>query len=366
MKMKILIVCSGLDVPGGYEKMTCSLANALAGTGHQVSLLVVAASAKSFYPIHYSIQRSFIPLSFGIGNPGNKISRKVAFVKDVRTLCRAIKNLDPDITLTTEYPLSVAVSFGRFPKNHHWICWHHNAFDNRKSFFWDLATRRAYRRADQIVALNPDEQAKYQRFNKNTTVIPNFVAHNTIQARLDTKRILTIARAKPVKGIDLLLQAAHLIAKRYPDWEWKLISDARPENIHPAGTQGTAVPANLLTAFPQSANLEQEYLAASIYVLPSRRELFPMVLLEAQSYGVPSVAFDCPSGPKHIINDRKDGILVERENPEQLAAAIGLLIEDAQRRTAMGSAAFANAERFSKEHVLQQWNELLVQLTPGR
>ena len=360
--MKILIVCSGLDVPGGYEKMTCSLANALAGTGHQVSLLVVAASAKSFYPVHNGIQRSFIPVSFGIGKTGNKITRKLAFIEGVRTLCRAIKEQDPDVTITTEYPLSVAASFGRFPESNHWICWHHNAFDNRKSFFWDLVSRRAYRRADLIVALNSDEQAKYQRYNRHTVVIPNFVAENAMQARLETKRILTVARAQPVKGIDLLMKAAQLVAKRYPDWEWKLISDVTPENLHVIGVKETGLPINLLISLPQTSDLEQEYLSASIYALSSRRELFPMVLLEAQSYGVPAVAFDCETGPRHIIRHNEDGLLVEKENPEKMAEAIGLLIEDAQLRKEMGSSAFTHAKLFSQPQVLQQWIKLLEQL----
>lgn len=360
--MKILIVCSGLDVPGGYERMTCSLANALSDSGHRVSLLISASSADSFYPVNKDIRRFFIPLSFGIGKKGNTLTRKLAFIKDVRTLCKKIAELHADVTITTEYPLSVAASFARFGNKRHWICWHHNAFDNRKTVFWNLACGRAYRRTDLIVALNPDEQLKYLRYNSNTIVIPNFVTGIAVQAPLTARRILTVARYKPVKGIDLLLQAAQRIAARYPDWEWKLISDAQPEHMHAGGNE-PGPPANLRPSLPQSGNLMQEYLAASIYVLPSRRELFPMVLLEAQSFGVPAVAFDCPSGPRHIIRPEEDGFLVERENPEKLAAAISVLIEDETRRAQMGSAAFANAKRFSQEVVLQQWRDLLQRFT---
>ena len=62
--MKILIVCSGLDVPGGYERMTCSLANALSDSGHRVSLLISASSADSFYPVNKDIRRFFYSLKF--------------------------------------------------------------------------------------------------------------------------------------------------------------------------------------------------------------------------------------------------------------------------------------------------------------
>ena len=356
--MKILIFCSGLDVPGGYEKMVCSLANALSTKGHRITLLVAGAPA-SFYPLQKEIEVQPVQVSFGIGKNGNYLTRKLDFLQAIRSAGKRINALQPDVVISTEYPLTVATAAAGISKKFRHICWHHNAFDNRKSFFWEQAIRISYRRADVIVALNPEEQSRYRQYNPRTIVIPNFVTENHTQAGLNAKRILTIARGDAVKGLDLLLKAAYLVGKEYPGWQWKLISNVSWDKQYASIINKYGIPSNLVVEPPRTPNLRDEFFAASIYALPSRRELFPMVLLESKSYGVPAVAFDCTSGPRHIIAHKVDGLLVEPEQPEQLAAAIGMLIKDEQLRKKMGTAAFQRAGRFSENAVIPQWEQLL-------
>lgn len=101
---------------------------------------------------------------------------------------------------------------------------------------------------------------------------------------------------------------------------------------------------------------------AGIYVLPSRFEGFGLVLTEAATSGLPSVAFNCPYGPSEIINDGENGILVEPENTEKLATALLTLMDDEELRYQMGRNAHDSARRFSTDIIIPQWVDLIENL----
>jgi glycosyltransferase involved in cell wall biosynthesis len=115
-----------------------------------------------------------------------------------------------------------------------------------------------------------------------------------------------------------------------------------------------------------SRELDRVFSSAGMYVLSSRKEGLPMVLLEAMTAGLPPVAFDCPTGPAEVIHDGVDGLLVPREDPAALAAGICRLIEDPQARLAMGAAARRTSERYSMPVVREAWEKLFAGLVADR
>ena len=113
---------------------------------------------------------------------------------------------------------------------------------------------------------------------------------------------------------------------------------------------------------PVGSGINDEYANASLFVLSSRYEAFPMVLLEAMSFGIPCISFDCPSGPADIITDNNDGLLIEKGNTQKLTEAISSLINDQAKRKKMGENALISIRRFTPETIYQLWKEKIFTL----
>ena len=110
-------------------------------------------------------------------------------------------------------------------------------------------------------------------------------------------------------------------------------------------------------------NIKSAYLASALYLMPSRWEGFPMVLLEAISYGLPAISFNCQTGPADIINDNEDGFLIEPNNVEDFINKIIILIDDEQLRVKMSQHAILNSKRFISSQIYYKWDKLFSFLT---
>ena len=108
------------------------------------------------------------------------------------------------------------------------------------------------------------------------------------------------------------------------------------------------------------------YRDASICAVTSAFEGFGLVITEAESLGVPVIAYDCPCGPKSIIRDGEDGFLISPGDRLDFANKLRLLIEDEDLRHTMGAKARINADRFSLDNVMQQWLTLFETLQTER
>lgn len=226
---------------------------------------------------------------------------------------------------------------------------------------------RAYPRLDAVTVLTERDRQDYRQAlgdsGPRLEHIPNGVpAPRFPPAALDAKVIVAAGRLLPQKGFDLLLDAFRTVSDRHPDWQLWIFGggpakDRLADQIDRLGLTGRA------QLKGKTGELDRQFAAASIFVLSSRFEGLPMVLIEAMAAGLPAVAFDCPTGPAEIIQPGVTGLLAPPQDVPALAAGICDLIEDPARRRALGAAARQASERFSITSVRGMWHRLYLDLT---
>src|SRR4051794_416100 len=202
--------------------------------------------------------------------------------------------------------------------------------------------RAEYPRLDAVVALTDETAAGYRELlgaGARVEPIPNSApAGGDHRADPDAKLVVAAGRLTRQKGFDRLLPAWALAAERHPGWQLEIFGAGPHEQRLQRQIERLGIGASArLRGF--SAHLEEEFARASLYVMSSRTEGFPMVLLEAMSVGLPVASFDCPTGPRDIITPGVDGYVVPDGDTLALAGAMGRLMGDGERRGGVGGAA---------------------------
>lgn len=228
------------------------------------------------------------------------------------------------------------------------------------------AVLRAYPRLDALVVLTERDRATYRAALGEHAVrvvhVPNGIPPWSLPpAALESKVLVAAGRLAPQKGFDLLIEAFVTVAARHPEWQLRIFGSGTKHDELAAQIAELGLTGQVRLEGP-SRKLDQELAAASGYVLSSRFEGLPMVLLEAITAGVPAVAFDCPTGPREIIEHGRTGLLVPPEDVAALADGMLRLIENPAERRAMGAAARVASGRYSTTTVRQEWEKLFTEL----
>ncbi|MBX6769673.1 MAG: glycosyltransferase, partial [Actinomadura rubrobrunea] len=238
------------------------------------------------------------------------------------------------------------------------------------------ATRRSSRYArvkelyadcDRMLALTAEDADAWARDGMtNAGHMPNPL-HVTPRrlSTLDAPIVASVGRLATEKGVDLLLEAWARVASRQPGWLLRVYGSGPQEDE--LRRQAASLPeiATSVEFRGVVADVETALADSSIFVLPSRAEGFPMSVLEAMAYGLPTVAFDCAPGVRALVADGRDGLLVPPGDTAALAAALERLIEDDALRRAMGARARASVARYRPDVVLDRWERLFTRLHRG-
>jgi glycosyltransferase involved in cell wall biosynthesis len=170
--------------------------------------------------------------------------------------------------------------------------------------------------------------------------------------------ILTVTRFNHIKGFDLLLDVAERVLKLDNNIKWKIVGYGEQEKDLLQFIRGKKLDGRFIYIPASNHDITALYREANFFVLTSRNECFPMVLLEAQSSGLPCVAFDCETGPRHIIENNKNGLLIEKENVQQMAGAIIELWNNKTQQEDMSRSAINSVQRFYAESIFEHWKSV--------
>jgi glycosyltransferase involved in cell wall biosynthesis len=229
-----------------------------------------------------------------------------------------------------------------------------------------LDYRVAISRYDRIVLLTEEDKYRCWNNNKKAIVIPNpLIINHTKRSMLDRKVVLSVGKLTRGKNFAAQIRSWAKIHSRYPDWKLAIVGDGEEK-------------ANLDTLIRQLQLTDcvdligakddiSDYMAgASVFVSTSLSEGFGLVIIEAMSFGIPVVSYDCPCGPKDIISDGIDGFLVPTGNEQMLTEKICCLIEHDDMRKRMGGCALKSVERFSMDVIVGKWLALFKDLMASK
>jgi len=212
--------------------------------------------------------------------------------------------------------------------------------------------------------------AAYRRLLHGTcpvVVVPNALPHGVSTRRSSLTRPVAVAAGSLIqrKGFDLLIDAWAPIAHEHPEWHLRIFgvgdqSDELAERVRRLGLTGTVH----LPGF--AGDLAGEFDAASLFVLSSRREGMPMVLIEAMAAGLPVVAFDCPTGPADVLGGGRFGVLVPVGDVAALTDALRGVITDSWERRRLADLAVDRARDFDPNATASRWEELFTRLADER
>ncbi len=299
-------------------------------------------------------------------HPGDFRYKNFSLFTDVR-LVQFLRSLEEEVVIGTRAGLNLAIARFARPSAIRVGQEHLNMTKYGEEI--RAAFRKYYPRLDVYSALTQGDAAAFSELlgpTARVVCIPNGVP-DVGGARSSTEGNVVIAagRLTPQKGFDRLLPAWAEVARKHPDWELRIFGGGKlrrrlERRIGELGISGSA------RLMGYTEELPAEMAKAAFYVMSSRFEGFPMVLLEAMRCGLPIVSFDCPNGPRDLITHGKDGFLVPNGDVDALARAMIEMIELGDARRAFGEAAFAKSKQYEMPVIARRWEELLEELAAER
>ena len=216
--------------------------------------------------------------------------------------------------------------------------------------------RNIEKKADMIVTLTKEDKAQWKKA-KQVEVIPNFSSMRISQySTCNKKRVIAVGRLNKEKGFDRLISIWPSINTHFPDWQLDIFGDGIIKDQLTLLINKNNVKNLSLRGATQDISIE--YANSSICVITSYFEGFTLVIIEAMKHGVPCVAFDCPNGPRNIIEDGINGFLVEDGNSSLFIERLCSLMENDHLRQQFSEAAKIRANDFNIDIIMGRWKAL--------
>lgn len=378
-KIRLAYCIPSLDHSGGMERVLTTKANYLADKlNYDVNIIITDDKGSKPY-FSLSERVNVIQLDVNIDNlwqyPIWKrlylYSKKMKEYRHKLEIC--LNSLKPDITISllrreinflcdlNDGSAKIGeIHFGRYKyreANYSFLPSFVNKLITNR---WIAQLDKKVKQLDRFVVLT-HEDATYWKGLENLMVIPNPITINyKHQIDYSQKRAIAVGRYTYQKGFDLLISVWKGVYEKHPDWKLYIYGGGNRDAYHKL-VNDLKLKGVVYCEAPVS-DISKKYQNSSIFILSSRYEGLPLVLMEAMSMGLPTVAFACPCGPKDIIRDDKNGLLCENGDTNALAANICKLIENEQLRKEMGENAANSIQLYSLNNIMHQWDNLFKEI----
>lgn len=361
--MKILYIAPDITDSGGISRVISLKANYLVtNLNYDVCILSVNdCRSIRFYDFNpsikwYNIEKSKNALLF-LRNYVQFIKKTISQEKpDVIVVCDAVLWLFIPWSVKTEIPLIFETHFSVFFEKER----NNSIYNKFRSKLVRFLKQKAINKFKYSVF--ETLQGSKERNLDNTKVIPNplsFTLKN--KAALVNKRAMAVCMNPYVKGLDRLLLIWGRLIEKHSDWALEVYGNWDANSEYQKMAQDLKI-SNNVNFLPPTNDIQSSYSKSSVFLMTSRTEAFGMVLIEAMACGVPCIAYDCPSGPRAIIEERVNGFLIEDGNLDSFVQKLEQFIEDDNLRLEMGTNAQESVKKYEINSVMKKWEKLFVDL----
>jgi hypothetical protein len=360
---------------GGIEKQVTTLANELSKE-YEVEIISLydILSGESFYQLDDKVKVKYI---FNFGPNKDKIKdalKKFKLITLIKQLCKAlkilytkyfglgkiIKNLNTDILISSRIEFSKQIKRNDIIT----ISQEHSFIDNEK---YIKKVRKSFKHIKYLIVMTKGAKEKYDEWLKNekikpeVIVIPNIIKENKSGkiSNLNNRQIISVGRLEDVKDFYTLILVFSVIVKKYPNYILKIIGEGSmreklEEQIKKCNLQKNVI----LTGRRTENEINNELIKSDVFVLTSKSESFSLVLCEAMNFGVPCIAFDVDVGPREIIQDGKNGFLIENRNVDLMIERLDELLYNISLRRFFGSNSYNVAKNYYSENIINKWKNI--------
>ena len=352
---QIGIIIGDISRSRGTERAATNLANMLS-VSKKYQVTIISCFTNNNQESYYTLENSVNIIHCGIEKKGF-VSRITHYFTFYKKLISIIKQYKIDIFIGTTHAFNIIISF--FHKRLITIGCEHMKY-YACPIYSRIIRRIRYQFLDAVVVLTERDGKNYRFLNKEVLYnIPNSLSFTVDEpAKLINKRILAVGGLSYEKGYDELVIMAKTIKKQLPDWHIDIFGEGEEKENLLKQIKKLSLD-DYITFHLPTKNIREEYLQSSIYVLTSRFECFPMVLLEAQECGVPVVAFDCEYGPSDLVDDDSSGFLIENRNYDDFVAKLIKLAINSELRKEFGLNAKKNAYKYNSIEIFKKWDNLI-------
>lgn len=371
--MRIVYLIAGTFNSGGMERVLTNKANWLVRNGFEVSIVTTdQRGRKPYFALDERIQTYDLDINYDVTN-GHILKKIICYPLKQwlhkRRLAELLDLIKADVVICM-FNNDVSFVYKLKDGSHKILEAHfskHKKLQYGRRGLWTLADRwrtkkeeNYVRQYDKFVVLTNEDKQLWGNLS-NIVVIPNARTFEPVlRSNEGQKRVLAIGRYDYQKGFDTLLNIWQRLGTGTEGWQLDIVGDG-PLRVSLQRMKERMGLGNV-NLVPPMENVKSLYQKSSIFVLTSRYEGLPMVLLEAQASGLPIVAFACKCGPRDIVTDGVDGFLVEERNKAVFVERLGRLMADADMRRRMGDAAVANSENYGTDAIMKKWEKLLSSL----
>src|SRR5574344_1626596 len=378
-RYKIVYCTPSLYMAGGVERILTTKANYLADDlGYDIYIILSDGKDKApYYQLSPKIHVIQLDINFEELWGCNFLYKVALYLKKYkvfkRELTRLLKEIKPDFTIsllrreinfiTKIDDGSIKVGELHVNRNNYRNFEEGNSNILKKTFskIWSRNLVKRLNELDKLVVLTNEDKENWSELN-NVVVINNPLDHKSDKlSKPDSKRVIAVGRYVYQKGFDLLLEAWATVLKKHSDWHLYIYGYGdREPYIELAKKINILDNCHLNNAVN---DIDSEYAKSSIFAFSSRFEGFGMVLVEAMACGLSCVSFDCPCGPKDIIENEKNGYLVKSFNTEDFADKLNSLIENESLRITMGKEALLSSNKYNINDIGMTWKFLFDELS---